>query len=111
MQNKHNKSTLDSFLNNKLKPLITNTSAYHQNINNFDEQVQTLVKCITLASETANKPIEQPTIDDTIPITTTTITSDSNTNTKPKKTASSKLPDKKVFKLNPHAKITVELDF
>lgn len=116
MQNKHNQSTLDSFINNKLKPLITNTSAYYQNINNFDEQVQTLVKCITLASETANKPIEQPTIDDTIPITT--ITSDSNTNTKQKKTSksdksttSSKLPDKKVFKLNPHAKITVELDF
>jgi len=110
IKNKHNQSTLDSFITNHLKTLITNTSAYYQNIDNFDEQIETLKKCITLSIEIANKPIEQPIIDDTISITTT-ITSDSNTNTKPKKTASSKLPDKKVFKLNPHAKITVELDF
>ena len=110
IKNKHNQSTLDSFLNNKIKPLITNTSAYYQNIDNFDEQIEILKKCITLSIEIANKPIEQPIIDDTISITTTII-SDSNTNTKPKKTASNKLPDKKVFKLNPHAKITVELDF
>jgi hypothetical protein len=108
IKNKHNQSTLDSFITNHLKILITNTSAYYQNINNFDEQIEILKKCITLSIEIANKPIQIESNEDIVTVTETKAISDKPKN---KNNKSVDKPDKKVFKLNPHAQKTVELDF